>query len=164
MQLEGRIKVGGKVISRTAIPADDVMQAFLYRHLVPAEEFVVMVQKARWGAPAIELLGDSPVRIPIGGSTQVTLKTRKTQLLKELRLVLNKPPEGLTIHGVTVVPQGLSFQLKANKDTVQSGFADNLIIEAIREYRPKNKNGKLQPKRRSPMGVLAAIPIQVVQQ
>ncbi len=138
------------------------MQAFLYRHLVPAEEFVVLVQKARWGAPAVELLGDSPVRIPLGGSTKVTLKTRKTQTLKQLKLVLNKPPEGLTIHSVTVVPEGLTFQLKANKDTVKSGFADNLLIEAFRDYIPKNKEGKPQPKRRSSMGFLTVIPIEVV--
>ena len=162
MQLEGRIKVGGKVVIRTAIPADDVMQAFLYRHLVPAEEFVVMLQKARWGAPPVELLGASPVRIPVGGSTRVTLKTRKSQSLKQMKLALNKPPEGLTIHGLTVVPEGLSFQIKASKDTVQSGFADNLIIDAFREYIPKDKEGKTLPKRRNSMGTLTAIPIEIV--
>jgi len=81
-----------------------------------------------------------------------------------MKLVLNKPPEGLTLHGVTVVPEGLTFQLKANKDTVQSGFADNLLIEAFREYAPKDKKGKPLPKRRSSMGFLAAIPIEVVPQ
>jgi len=164
MQLEGRIRVGSKVISRTAVAADDVMQAFLYRHLVPAAEFLVLVQKGRWGAPPVELLGESPVRIPAGGSRQVTLKTRNTRALKQMKLVLNKPPEGLTLHGVTVVPEGLTFQLKANKDTVQSGFADNLLIEAFREYAPKDKKGKPLPKRRSSMGFLAAIPIEVVPQ
>ena len=164
VQLEGRIRVGGEVISRTAVAADDVMQAFLYRHLVPAEEFLVLVQKSRWGAPPVTLFGGSPVRIPLGGSTRVTLKTRKTQTLKQMKLVLNKPPEGVTIHGVTVVPQGLAFQLRANKDTVQSGFADNLLIEAFREYNPKDKQGKPLPKRRSSMGLLAAIPIEVVPQ
>ena len=164
MQLEGCIRVGSKVISRTAVAADDVMQAFLYRHLVPAAEFLVLVQKGRWGAPPVELLGESPVRIPAGGSRRVTLKTRNTQALKQMKLVLNKPPEGVTLHGVTVVPEGLTFQLKANKDTVQSGFADNLLIEAFREYAPKDKKGKPLPKRRSSMGLLAAIPIEVVPQ
>jgi len=163
LELEGRINVAGKVISHAAVPADDVMQAFLYRHLVPAEDFVVLVQKARWGAPPVELLGTSPVRIPVGGSARVTLKTRKSQALRQTKLVLNKPPEGLTLHDVTVVPQGLSFQLKADKDAVKSGLADNLIIEAVREYTPKDKSGKSLPKRRTSMGFLRAIPIEVVQ-
>jgi len=162
-QLEGRIRVAGKVISHKAVPADDVMQAFLYRHLVPAEDFVILVQKAKWGAPPVELLGTSPVRIPIGGSARVTLKTRKSRALKQMQLLLNKPPEGLTLHGVTVVAEGLSFQLKADKDTAKSGFADNLIIEAVREYTPKDKSGKTLPKRRTSMGFLRAIPIEVVQ-
>ena len=75
---------------------------------------------------------------------------------------LDQASEGLSLHGVTVVPEGLSFQIKADKDTVQSGFADNLIIEAVREYRPKDKSGKLLAKRRSSMGFLRAIPIEVV--
>ena len=164
LELQGRIRVGGRVISHTAVPADDVMQAFLYRHLVPAEEFVVLVQKARWGAPPVELVGGSPVRIPAGGSARVTIKTRRSQALKQVKLVLSKPPEGISIHDVTAVPQGLSFQIKADKDTVQSGFAENLIIEVVREYRPKDKSGKLQAKRRTSMGFIPAISIEIVKQ
>ena len=68
----------------------------------------------------------------------------------------------MSLHGVKVVPQGLSFQLKANEDELHSGFADNVIVEAVREFRPKNKNGKLLPKRRVSMGFLRAIPIEIV--
>lgn len=163
LQFEGRIRVAGKVISHTAVPADDVMQAFLYRHLVPAEEFTVLVQNARWGAPPVELVGGSPVKIPAGGSTQVTLKTARNRTLQDMRLVLDNPPEGLTLQGLKIVPEGLTFQLKADKDSVQAGFADNLIIEAMREYAPKDKDGKPQPKRRSSMGFLPAMPIEVIE-
>ena len=162
MQFEGRIRVGGEVLSRTAVAADDVMQAFLYRHLVPAEEFLVLVQKGRWGAPPVTLMGGSPVRIPAGGSRRVTLKTSRSQALRQIKLALNKPPEGLTLNGVEVVPRGLAFELKANEDT--GGFADNLLIEAFREYIPKDKQGKPLPKRRNSIGLLAAIPIEVVTQ
>ena len=83
--------------------------------------------------------------------------------MKEMKLELNKPPEGLTINNVSAVADGLTFQLKAEKDTVQSGFADNLIIEAFREYRPKQKDGTLSnQKQRYSMGIFPAIPIQVV--
>jgi len=162
LHFEGRIKVGNEIIRHAAVPADDVMQAFLYRHLVPAEEFVVLVQNARWGAPPVELVGASPVKIPLGGSAEVTLKTRQSQALKQMILTLNKPPEGLTLQDVKVVPEGLAFRLQADKDIAQAGFADNLIIEAIREYRPKDKSGKLLPKRRNSMGFLPAIPVEVV--
>jgi len=68
------------------------------------------------------------------------------------------------MHNVTVLPDGLSFELKAEKDAMQSGFADNLIVEAFRESVVKQKDGKLtNQKRRNSMGVFPAIPIEIVQ-
>ncbi len=114
--------------------------------------------------PPVEVAGRSPVRIPAGGSAQVLIKSRRRTVLKEIQLQLNEPPEGLTLHDVTVVPEGLAFQLKADKDTMQSGFADNLIVEAFREFTPKQQEGKPAPqKRRVSMGVFPAIPIEIVQ-
>jgi hypothetical protein len=164
LQLEGRAPVQGRTVSHSAVPADDVMQAFLYRHLAPAQQLFVFVQNARWRAPSIELAGDSPVRIPAGGSARVLIKTRRGPMLKEIHLELNEPPEGVTLHDVTVVPQGLAFQLKADKDAVRAGFADNLIVEAFRESVVRQKDGKpTNQKRRNSVGVLPAIPIEIVQ-
>jgi hypothetical protein len=164
IQLEGRASIEGHIIKRSAVPADNVMQAFLYRHLVPAKEFLVFIQKARWGVPQVELAGSSPVRIPAGGSAHVRIKATGRANFKDVQLQLNEPPDGLTMYDVTVVPNGLSFDLKAEKDTMQSGFADNLIIEAFRESVVKQKDGKLtNQKRRNSMGVLPAIPIEIVQ-
>jgi len=164
LQLEGRASIGGYAIRRLAVAADDVMQAFLYRHLVPAQDFLVFVQKSRWGVPPVELAGSSPVRIPAGGSAKVRVKTARRANFKGVQLQLNEPPEGLTMHDVTIVPNGLAFQLKAEKDIMQSGFADNLIIEAFRESVVKGKDGKpTGQKRRNSMGVFPAIPIEIVQ-
>ena len=162
LQLEGRTSIGGHTIKRPAVPADNVMQAFLYRHLVPAQDFLVFIQKSRWGVPPVELAGNIPVRIPAGGSAQVRIKTARRANFKGIQLQLNEPPEGLTMHDVTVVPNGLSFQLKAEKDAMH--IADNLIVEAFREYAVKRKDGKpTGQKRRNSMGVFPAIPIEIVQ-
>ncbi len=165
LQLEGRARIGGKLVSHPVVPADNVMQAFLYRHLVPSRELTVLVQKARWGMPPVELAGDGPVRIPAGGSAQVLLKTRRNANLKQVKLELKEPPEGLTLHDLAVVPEGLAFRLRADGDALESGFADNLIVEAFREYMPKQQEGQPKPKkRRNSMGILPAIPIQIVPQ
>ncbi len=42
-QMEGRAGADGEEIIRAAVPADDMMQAFIYRHLVPAQEMKVAV-------------------------------------------------------------------------------------------------------------------------
>jgi hypothetical protein len=151
------------MISRPVTAADDVMQAFLYRHLVPAQELSVMVQKARWSAPPIELAGRAPVRIPEGGTAVVRVNTRKSQTLREMQLELRDAPEGLTLHDVALVPQGLAFRVSADGDALPNGFSDNLIVEAFREYTPKPVKGKPAPqKRRTSMGYFPAIPFKIV--
>lgn len=165
LQLEGRARIGGRTISRRAIPADEVMQAFLYRHLVPANALLAFVQKARWGAPPVELAGDGPVRIPAGGSATVQFRTANRRAnFKGMQLELNEPPEGLTLRGVHIVPGGLEFRLQADKELMQDGFTGNLIVEAIRETPVQGKDGKpTNQKRRFSMGVFPAIPVRVVQ-
>jgi hypothetical protein len=41
--LEGRAEIQGRQVVRPAVPADDMMQAFFYRHLVPAKDLKVAV-------------------------------------------------------------------------------------------------------------------------
>ena len=164
LKLEGRARVQGRTFSHLAVPADDVMQAFLYRHLVPAQELLVLVQNVRWRGPSIELAGAVPVPIPAGGSARVLVKTRRSPMLREMQLELNEPPEGVTLGDVTVVPEGLVFQLRADEDTVQSGLADNLIVEAFRESVVRQRDGKpTNQRRRVSMGFFPAIPIEIVQ-
>jgi len=164
LQMEGRARIGGQTVSHPVIPAEDMMQAYLYRHLVPAQELLVVVQNVKWGAPPVELAGDSPVRIPLGGMAKVLLKTRKSQVLNQMQLELNEPPDGLTLQGQKVVPEGLEFTLKADESSIQIGFADNLIVEAFRKFTPTQKNGKpANQNRRYSMGILPAIPIEIVQ-
>ena len=161
LQMEGRANIGGHTVTQAATAADDVMQAFLYRHLVPAKEFLVFIRKTRWRSPPVELAGSSPVRITAGGSARVRIKTARRSNFKSVQFQLDEPPEGLTMHDVTVVPNGLSFQLKAGKDAMQ--IADNLIVEAFREFMVKRKDGKpTGQKRRNSMGVFPAIPIEIV--
>ncbi len=163
LRLEGRARIGGQTIRRPAVAADDVMQAFLYRHLVPAQEMLVFVQKAKWGVPSAVLAGEAPVRIPAGGSTQVQLRAGKRASFKDIQLQLNEPPEGLTLGETVAVPGGISIQLKADKNRVRAGFVDNLIIEAFRETAVRQKDGTpTNQKRRSSIGLLPAVPIQIV--
>jgi len=163
LQLEGQATVAGKTIRRPAAGAEDTMQAFLYRHLVPSQELLVIVQKSKWSMPPMALASGSPVRIPAGGTAQVRIKTPKWGS-KGLLLDLHEPPEGLTLRDVKIVPEGLTFELAADKDALQAGFTDNLIVKAFRETQPKKQKGKPTPKkRRNSAGILPAIPIEIVQ-
>jgi hypothetical protein len=43
LQIEGRAQIGSEEIVRVAVPAEDRMQAFLWRHLVPAKDLKALV-------------------------------------------------------------------------------------------------------------------------
>lgn len=49
LRIVGRATIAGKQVTRQAVPAEDMMQAFAYRHLVQADELLVTV--ARFVAP-----------------------------------------------------------------------------------------------------------------
>lgn len=165
VHLEGRAVIEGKTVSHVAVAADDVMQAFLYRHLVPAQEFMVLMRHSKSGMPSVKVAADGPVRIPAGGSVRVLVKVSSSRLVKEMRLELRDPPAGVILDKVAVVPQGLELTLRANEEALRECQADNLIIEVVREYTPKEKDGTpSKQKRRYSLGVFPAIPIEIVPQ
>jgi hypothetical protein len=52
LHLEGRAIIQGQEVVRAAVPADDMMQAFFYRHLVPAKDLKVAVIPRAKPSPA----------------------------------------------------------------------------------------------------------------
>jgi hypothetical protein len=52
IQLEGRAMIDGREVRHTAVPAEDMMQAFAYHHLVPAQEWLVQVTGRAARTPA----------------------------------------------------------------------------------------------------------------
>ncbi len=52
LSLEGRAEIQGREVIRPAVPADDMQQAFIYQHLVPAKELkVAIIGRAKPRAP-----------------------------------------------------------------------------------------------------------------
>ena len=167
LQLEGRALIDGEAVVRPVVPCDDVMQAFLWRHLAPSKQFMVAFPKGKWRAPAVELAGPVPVQIPMDGVAEVQVKDARSRAFRNIELELSEPPEGVSIQNVRNVPGGLTFELKVEGDAAKAGLADNLIIEAFGEstWQKKGKQGaKATTKpRRVSFGVLPAIPFEVVQ-
>ena len=56
LQLTGTAKNDNVTFTRQAIPADNVMQAFLYRHLLPAKQLAVYVRPQKWKTNPVRLL------------------------------------------------------------------------------------------------------------
>ncbi len=160
--LQGRATIDGSQVRRTAVPAEDMMQAFLYRHLVPMQDWMVSVTgRKRYGSP-LELLEDAPVRLAAGDTARVRFAAPKGQFAKQVQLELSEPPEGIAIEKVSPDQAGLVILLTADAAKVKPGLKGNLIVNTFMEYTPKPKDGKPRPKRRVPTGTLPAIPFEIV--
>lgn len=150
--------------SRPAVPAESMMQAFLWTQIVPAEQWAVLVNDDPPVKQPLELLPVESVKLKLGGSTLLGARlTEKQPPAKELRLELTDPPKGLTVEKVSPEGPGLVVSLATDAKTVEPGLAGNLIFEIVREWTPAatEEMPKPQPQRRS-YGILPAVPFEVV--
>ena len=71
------------------------------------------------------------------------------------------PPKGITLADVSGGAAGFTLTVKAAADAPAAGYADNLIMEAFTET--VQRRGAAEPqKRRVAIGVLPAIPFEIV--
>jgi hypothetical protein len=161
LQLEGRARIGGRTLVRRAVPADDMMQAFIYRHLVPSRELVAAVRRRPPGLPAT-IAQSGPVRIPAGGRVEVLAKMPRHPKLREVSYELVDPPEGVTLRDASLGSRGLELELAADRDAVERGYEDNLIVEAYFMQEGRRDGGGGQRSRRVSLGMLPAIPFEIV--
>jgi len=141
-----------------------MMQAFDYRHLVPAEKLLVAVTKGRWRAGALELVEFGPVKVPAGGAAKVYIKTPGPIMINKVEAELRDPPKGVTLGEVEVVPGQVAFAVKVDGQVLRPGYADNLIVEGFTEM-PGGlaADGKTpKPARRVSLGILPAVALRVV--
>ncbi|MCX6909803.1 MAG: PPC domain-containing protein, partial [Verrucomicrobia bacterium] len=170
LNLEGRATIAGRELVHRAVPAEDMMQAFEYRHLVPAKELKVFVAgntPAR--PPYVRVLGEPPLKIPAGGTAKLQVFAPGFAYIPKAQLELSDPPEGVTIKRVTPTREGREIVLAADAK-VKPGLKGNLIVSVSGEPNFPFGKGNTQPPqqqqrpRRFPFATLPAIPFEVVQQ
>jgi hypothetical protein len=162
LQLQGSAQIGGQTVTHAATPADDMMQAFVYRHLAPAGSLMAMVVGQRRFAPTMGYASQSPARLPQGGTVTVELRLPRGPLVPRILLELADPPAGITLEETRDLPTGVALVLRSAPDAPAVGYADNLILNAFIEMERKDKDGApTGQKRRIPLGVLPAIPLEI---
>ncbi|MGA2060856.1 MAG: PPC domain-containing protein [Thermoguttaceae bacterium] len=163
LSIEGRATIQGREVVRQAVPAEDMMQAFIYHHLVPEKNLLVsVIARGRPRAP-LNFIGESPVKLPAGGTASLKFSLPRGPMFENVQLALNNPPEGISVQNASPAQESLTLLLHADADKVKSGQKGNLIIEASAE-RIFNPGGGTQPanKRRVSLGTLPAIPFEIV--
>lgn len=160
MALVGTAEIGGKTVARRAVPAEDMMQAFAYRHLVPASAWLGVTVGRFARAAAGFRAPEEPVRIPLGGSATVRLKGPGRLAAEGLTFELSDPPEGLTLGEVRGAEGSLIVKIQADPAKLKPGAKGNLILDAFLE-RPGAAPNR-QASRKTLAGSLPAIPYEIV--
>lgn len=160
LALEGRARIQDRTVTHPVVPAEDMMQAFAYRHLVPAQELMVAVG-GRGGSPRI--ISTTPIKIPTGGTAKLRIANPFRVAGNRLQLDLSEPPEGVSL--AKTVPNGDEAELVLNCDAKKArpGLKGNLIVEmGMSQGAAGGKRPQVSGQRRSP-GTLPAIPFEIVE-
>ena len=163
LRMEGRATIAGREVRHTAVPADDMMQAYFYRHLVPAQEWLVDIIGRGRAAIPFRLREQKEIKLPSGGTAELHFIGPHGPLVQSVKMTLSEPPDGLSIQKVTVSDDGIKVALRADAAKLKPGWKGNAIIEASVERVPDVQKGKVKPiKRRVSLGMLPAIPLEIV--
>jgi hypothetical protein len=165
LALEGRAFIQGRPVVRPAVPAEDMMQAFAYRHLVPAQDLEVVVSGRFMNRTPLKILSATPVKIPAGGSARVRVATPGGGGANRFRLELSEPPDGIALEKVSPVSDGTELELKSDAAKTKPGLKGNLIVRILpgQGIAAGQKNKKQGNQMRLAVGTLPAIPFEIVQ-
>jgi hypothetical protein len=96
-KISGKGMINGSPVSRMAVPVDDQMQAFLFRHLVPAQELVLAPVEKRppvWFHARVPKSGI--VELQAGKETRIVFEGNIVGSQRGYALKLDHPPEGFS--------------------------------------------------------------------
>lgn len=164
--LEGRALIEGREVRRPGVPAEDQMQAFAYRHLVPAREMLATI--AARAAPRVlaGIAAPPPIRIPAGGTAALRLPFPTGRMADRYQFELSEPSQGFTLERASANQRGVELLLRCDALKVKPGTRGNLIVNTFAVPAPASPAAtKPQAsRRRAAAGLLPAIPFEVVAQ
>jgi hypothetical protein len=162
LRLEGRATIEGQEVSHPAVAAEDMMQAFEYRHLVPSQELKVAVSGRSFSGVAVKILDEMPVRIPVGGTARVQVGLPSSRLVGRVQLQLSEAPEGIAIQDVSPSDEGMEIVFASDAAEVKPGLKGNLIVTASAKNAGQMGRGRQGNRGRVPAATLPAIPFEIV--
>lgn len=162
VRVEGRATVDGKTLSRTALPADDMMQAFAYQHLVVADDLRVLVSSRGGTRVPPRVLSSGLVRLTAGTPATVRVSLPPAYAtFDNIQFALDNPPDGVTLRDVSVTQNAGAFVLQVDGAKPLRPMRGNLIVTISGERVPP-ANAPNQVRRRVVIGTLPAIAFEIV--
>lgn len=163
LSMVGRADIDGRKVTRPVAPAENMMQAFIYWHLVPVDEWKAVVSPGSSRKTPVTVLSEPPLRIPTGGTAVLELGMPTGGALDRLHIELDEPPDGITIENERPTSRGMEVVFKCDAAKAKPGLKGNLIANAFAVK--TEKSTEKTPKRRgrpTPLGMLPAISFEVI--
>lgn len=155
-------KIGEREVKHAVIPADERMQAFLPRHLVPARATLLHVSAGlRWKRPP-QALVDGPLRLSGGQTTKLKIRFPEQPNLDRIRLELADPPEGVKLAGIAAGTDEIEIALDCDASRVKTGRRGSLVFNAFSEQTSSATADQPAKIVRQPCTALPAVPFEIV--
>lgn len=157
LALEGRATIDGREVVRPVVPAEEMQQAFAYRHLVPSKQLMAWAV-GRFAAPGtVKIVTDMPVKIPVGGTARVKIAASIGNDTRGLQIEPTETLFGVSMNTLSITPEGAEIEISADADRVVAGENGNLSVQAL-----VTRDGPGGKKRRVSLGAFPAIAFEVV--
>jgi len=165
LSVEGRAAIDGREVVHAAVPAENMMQAFAYWHLVPAEALKVAIGRGPAFRTPIKVMAERPLKIPAGGEIRfrVQVTPPPNPLLGKVEYELSGPPEGVTLKGATPVDNGTELVIVCDAAKAKPGLKGNLIVALSAERTPPAGSPQAN-RQRITLGAIPALPFEIVKQ
>ena len=161
LQIEAVAGTEDREVRRAVVPADNSMQAFLWRHLLPAQELQALSFVGYKRVAIQPDLNLEPVALSAGKTCDVTIPVSgKTNGAEKIRFKLVNSPEGVEIESSKLDETGLYLQFKCADEFGEGATHGNLIVEVYNQW----ENKKSKKKGQTIAGVLPAIPYQILKE
>jgi hypothetical protein len=151
--IAGTTTLNNQPFTRTAVGAEDVMQAFSYRHIVPTKEYVVAVIETSLFALSHNAPPKDGLQVKQGAEAQVVVKAvRKEGAEFPIQLAVVDAPAGITtkMDPIPADKDEVSITVAVPKQA-PAGWKVNLIV-----------NGTLSTGKETATRTAPAIPIKIL--
>ncbi len=165
LEMAGRGRAHGSStwIVRPAVPAENMMQAFARTHLIPVEDWTVIVSGTPNPKPPFDIAVAGPrIALPRGGEVYLPVRAAAENInLNELHVELTEP-RGVTADIISDGMGSFAIQLVTDPEKTVSGQRGNLIFNAHRIVTPEKTKENPNPKpRRTNYGSFPAVPFEI---
>jgi len=164
ISLTGQADIADRRISHQALPAEDMMQAFAYRHLVPSQEWYVQVFGKSQGRAGLRVVNPANLVLQPGKPQVVEVDAFLGGRFDELEFSLSEPPPGVTLRVLS--QQGTRWKLEFSAEPTHSkpNSSGNLLIQ-VSGHRANAAKDKAKPRKGGeaaiPLGFLPALPFSL---